>query len=167
MTTVITYSRTQSVTYVADNILKSLKDIIRLSGMDPTNFANDTQVNMRGIKAWLESEDLEKIILEIYSPATNELILRWDVEVSYSWSAGDGSFWTDTDQLRWAIQKAGVVPSTAKYDLLLRTKPGRPNVAGWSPAASRSTQGMVRQSLGSTIEHNGLGASASYWRQAS
>ena len=167
MTAVITYSRTQSVTYVADNILKSLKDIIRFSGMDPTNFANDAQINMRGIKAWLESEDLEQIILEIFDPTTNELILRWDIEVSYSWSAGDGNFWTDTDQLRWAIRKAGVAPSTAKYDLLLRTKPGRPNVEGWSPAVSRSTQGMLRQSLGSTVEHNGLGASAAYWRQAS
>ena len=124
MTTVITYSRTQSVTYVADNILKSLKDIIRLSGMDPTNFVNDTEINMRGIKAWLESEDLEKITLEIYDPASNNLILRWDIDVAYSWSAGDGNFWTDTDQLRWAIRKAGVAKTSAKYDLQLRTKPG-------------------------------------------
>lgn len=167
MTSVITYSRTQSVTYVADNILKSLKDIIRLSGMDPTNLVNDTEINMRGIKAWLESEDLEKITLEIYDPKTNDLILRWDIDVNYSWSAGDGNFWTDTDQLRWAIRKAGVAPISAKYDLLLRTKPGRPDVPGWSRTTARSTDGMVRQSLGSTIEHNGLGATASYWRQAS
>lgn len=167
MTAVITYSRTQTVTYVADNILKSLKDIIRLSGMDPTNFVNDTAINMRGIKSWLETEDLEKVILEIYSPTSDALILRWDVDVNYSWSSGDGSFWTDTEQLKWAIRKAGVAPSSAKYGLLLRTKPGRPDVVGWSPATTRSTDGMVRQSLGSTIEHNGLGASASYWRQAS
>lgn len=167
MTTVVTYSRTQSVTYVADNILKSLKDIIRLSGMDPTNFVNDTEINMRGIKAWLESEDLEKITLEIYDPATNDLILRWDIDVNYGWSSGDGNFWTDTDQLRWAIRKAGVAPASAKYDLLLRTKPGRPDVPGWHRTTARSTVGMVRQSLGSTIEHNGLGATASYWRQAS
>ncbi len=30
------YSHTHSVTYVAENILKSLKDIIRLSGLDPS-----------------------------------------------------------------------------------------------------------------------------------
>ncbi|MCF7701596.1 HORMA domain containing protein [Loktanella sp. M215] len=167
MTAVITYSHTQSVTYVADNILKSLKDIIRLSGMDPTNFVNDTEVNMRGIKTWLDSEDLEKITLEIYNPSTNGLILRWDIEVSYSWTSGDGNFWTDTDQLRWAIRKAGVAPENARYDLLLRTKPGRRDVQGWYTTTARSTEGMVRQSLGSTIEHNGLGASASYWRQAS
>lgn len=167
MTSVATYSRTHSVTYVADNILKSLKDIIRMSGMDPTNFVNNTEINIRGLKAWLESEDLEKIYLEISNPATGALILRWDIAVNYSWSNGDGTFWTDTDQLRWHIRKAGVAPANAKYELLLKTKPGRPDVAGWTKASARSTDGMVRQSLGSTIEHNGLGASASYWRQSS
>jgi Bacterial HORMA domain 2 len=37
MTSVAVYSYTHSVTYVADNILKSFKDIIRLSGLDPSN----------------------------------------------------------------------------------------------------------------------------------
>lgn len=167
MTGVFTYNRTHSVTYVADNILKSLKDIIRESGMDPTRFVNDTEVNMRGIKAWLESEHLERITLEIFNPATDGLIKRWDIEVRYDWSSGDATFWTDTEQLKWAIKKAGVAPSTAKYDLIVRTKSGRPVVTGWSSCSYRSTDGMVRQSLGSTIEHSGLGASAAYWRKAS
>jgi len=167
MTSVITYSRTQSVTYVADNVLKSLKDIIRESGMDPSKFVNDTEVNMRGIKTWLASEHLERITLEIYNPSTDKLIRRWDIEVRYDWSSGDATFWTDTEQLKWAIKKAGIAPSSAKYDLILHNKTGRPNVSGWSPCNYRSTDGMVRQSLGSTIEHNGLGASASYWRNAS
>ena len=76
-----------------------------------------------------------------------------------------GSFWTDTGQLKYAIRKAGVAPSTARYRLLMDNKPERPDVDGWSPASYRSTAGMVRQSLGSTIEHSGLGASAAYWRK--
>ena len=167
MTSVITYSRTQSVTYVADNILKSLKDIIRESGMNPTKFVNDSDVNMRGLKTWLESEHLERITLEVYNPTTDRLITRWDIDVRYDWSSGDASFWTDTEQLKWAIRKAGVAPSSAEYDLILHNKAGRPDVSGWSACGYRSTDGMVRQSLGSTIEHNGLGASASYWRKAS
>jgi hypothetical protein len=39
-------------------------------------------------------------------------------------------------------------------------------VDGWSSTTLRSTQNMVKQSLGSTIEHNGLGANTSYWRMA-
>lgn len=40
MSTVATCSYTHSVTYVTDNILKSLKDIILLSGLDPEHFAD-------------------------------------------------------------------------------------------------------------------------------
>jgi hypothetical protein len=38
-TTVSVNTYTHSVTYVADNILKSIKDIIRLSGLNPAKFA--------------------------------------------------------------------------------------------------------------------------------
>ena len=167
MTRVITYSRTQSVTYVADNILKSIKDIIRKSGMDPASFINNTNVHMRGLRAWLESEHLKSITLEIYNPTTSKLITRWDIDICYDWSSGEATFWTDTEQLKWAISKAGVVPSRAKYCFILSNHDGYPKVAGWSTCNYRSTNGMVQQCLGSTIEHNGLGASASYWRKAS
>ena len=91
--------------------------------MDPTNFVNNAQINMRGIKAWLESEDLKQVILEIFNPILERTDPQMDIDVRYSWLAGDGNFWTDTDQLRCAIRKASIAPSTAKYDLLLRTNP--------------------------------------------
>jgi Bacterial HORMA domain 2 len=166
MTSVAVYSYTHSVTYVADNILMSLKDIIRLSGLDPSSFAGDWQTNMLAVNTWLATGDLRKVSLEIYDPRTDALIIRWDIDIAYEWTGGDGSFWTDTDQLKYAIRKAGIAPSDARYRLLLDTKPGRPDVIGWSKANYRSTDGTVRQSLGSTIEHSGLGASTSYLRRA-
>ena len=51
MTTVSAYSYTHSVTYVADNVLKSLKDIIRLSGMDPTKLTNEWESTHRDRKS--------------------------------------------------------------------------------------------------------------------
>lgn len=164
MSAVATYSYTHSVTYVADNILKSLKDIIRLSGLDPAAFVDDWASNLNAVKTWLDSGHLEKIVLEIYNSSTGALIIRWDIEVVYSWASGDGSFWTDTEQLKYAIRKAGVLPSQAKYSLLMKTKPGRPDVSGWGTGTYRSTDGMVKQSLGSTVEHSGLGAQTAYWR---
>ena len=165
MTTVVTYSYTHSVTYVADNILKSLKDIIRLSGLDPSSLVSDHASNMRALETWLSSGDLEKVILEIYNPNTNGLIIRWDIDIVYNWSGSSGSFWTDTEQLKYAILKTGINPSEAEYNLLLKHKPGAPAVAGWSSTNYRSTEGMIRQSLGSTIDHSGLGANTSYWRK--
>lgn len=165
MTNVVTYSYTHSVTYVADNILKSLKDIIRLSGLDPSALVSTHASNMRALETWLNSGDLEKVVLEIYNPNTNALIIRWDIDIVYSWSSDSGSFWTDTEQLKYAIRKAGLSPSDAKYNLLIKHKPGAPSVDGWSSTTYRSTEGMVKQTLGSTIEHSGLGANTAYWRK--
>jgi len=165
MSTVAVYSYTHSVTYVTDNILKSLKDIIRLSGLEPSNFVNNWESYNRAICSWLESEHLEQVILEIYDPETDNLILRWDIDIVYSWSQGAGNFWTDTDQLRYHIEKAGIAPSQANYEILLQTKNGCPDVEGWGSGRYRSTNGMIKQSLGSTIEHSGLAANAGYWRR--
>ncbi len=165
MTSVTVNTYTHSVTYVADNILKSLKDIVRLSGLDPSKLVDGWESNMLALRTWLDSGDLQRVILEIYDPRTDALITRWDIDIVYNWSSGDGSFWTDTEQLKYAIRKSGVAPSAASYRLLMDNKPGRPAVPGWSSTTYRSTSGMVRQSLGSTIEHSGLGGSAAYWSQ--
>ncbi len=79
MTIVSTYSHTHSVVYVADNILKSLKDIIRLSGLQPEKFADDWEVNRRGIAAWLESAHLELVILEILGPSCSVWMRRTSI----------------------------------------------------------------------------------------
>lgn len=164
MTTVSAYSYTHSVTYVADNVLKSLKDIIRMSGMDPSKLANEWESTHLAIRTWLGTQHLEKVVLEVYNPLNNALVLRWDIDIVYQWSGSDGVFYTDTDQLRYHITKAGVAPASANYDILLKNKPGRPDVVGWGTGSYRATDAMVRQSLGSTIEHSGLGANAAYWR---
>ena len=165
MTTVAVNTYARSVTYVSDNILKSFKDIIRLSGLNPNRLVADWEVLMRGLETWLETSHLEKIVLEIFNPSTGKLVGRWDIDVVYDWS-GDGGFWIDTNQIKYHIQKAGLVPNSAAYRIVVENKAGYPSVEGWSPTSLRSTDGFVRQSLGPTIGHNGLGGDAAYWRQA-
>ena len=169
MSTFVTVNAyTHSVTYVTDNILRSLQDIVRLSGLNPSQISEEWEVLERGIKTWIESKHLETIVLEVYNPATNVLIGRWDIDIAYDWSGdGGGRFWVDTEQIRTAIKKAGVWPGSGKYNIICKTKSGRANVAGWSTTSFRSTAGMIKQSLGTTIEHSGLGAGASYYRKVS
>lgn len=165
MSAVAVYSYTQSVVYVADNILKSLKDIVRLSGLDPQKLVGDWGVLLRGISTWIESRHLEAVILEIYDPKTDTLVKRWDVGISYTWDISAGTFWTDTEQLKTAIRKAGLSPSEADYRVVVTRSAGYAQVDGWSNTTLRSTAGMVKQSLGTTVEHNGLSANAGYWRK--
>jgi len=166
MTSVSVNTYTHSVTYVADNILKNMKDIIRLSGLDPANLVDSWESTMKALQAWLGSRHLETVVLEIFDPSTDVLLGRWDIDVIYTTGAGEGGFWADTEQIKYHIRKAGLAPSEASYRLLLQNKVGRPDVEGWTVAQYRSTGGFVRQSLGSTIEHNGLGASTAYWRKS-
>ena len=49
MTSVTVNTYTHSVTYLADNILKSFKDVIRLSGLDPGRLVADWETNMRAL----------------------------------------------------------------------------------------------------------------------
>jgi Bacterial HORMA domain 2 len=154
-----------SVTYVTDNILRSLQDIVRLSGLNPGRISSDWETLERGISTWIGSQHLEKIVLEAYNPKNNELIGRWDIEIAYGWTGDDGRFWVDTDQIRMAILKAGVWPVESEYRIVCINKDGRADVQGWSSTSLRSTAGMVKQSLGTTVEHNGLGANASYYRK--
>jgi hypothetical protein len=166
MTSVSVYTYTHSVTYVADNILTTLKNILVLSGLDPRDLVNSRESKMRAIKAWLNSQHLEKVVLEVFDPRTQSLLGRFDIEIAYNWNGdSSASFWADTDQIRYALKKAGVLPGTARYSVILVLKPGAPSVEGWSACDFRSTAGFARQSLGTTIEHNGLGAATSHWRK--
>ena len=76
-------TRTHSITYVTDKLLTSLKNIIRLSGLNPGNLSADWQILERGIKRWLETEHLQHLHLEVYDPKTNKLVGRWDFEIFY------------------------------------------------------------------------------------
>lgn len=167
MSTVVTVNTyTHSVTYVTDKLLKSIKDIIRLSGLDPSKFVDDWGCMERGIKTWLDSHDLETVALEVYEPKTDKLVGRWDFEISYGF-AGDGSFFVDPDVIKYHIRKQGAIPTACKYRILTTTKLGRPDVQGWTKATFRSTDGFVRQSIGTTIDGSGLSTSGAYWRKAS
>jgi hypothetical protein len=157
-------SYTHAVTYVADNILKSLKDILLYSGLDPGKLATDHAVLHEGISTWIESGHLRTIVLEVFDPSRDKLVGRWDIHVSYEWTHGDGQFWTDTDMIRFAIKKAGLLPSSAAYRIVVDNATGRPHVSGWSSTTFRSTAGMVAQRIGTTIEASGLSGGISYYR---
>jgi hypothetical protein len=165
-TFVVVNTYAYSVTYVTGKILNSIKNIIRLSGLSPEKLIDEWAILERGIMTWLSGEFLEEIHLEVYSPVTDALIGRWDFEIFYGYT-GDGAFWVDPDAIKYHIKKAGVWPSSCEYRIVVTTKPGRPDVAGWRTTTLHSTDGFVRQSIGTTIDGSGLSAGTGYWRKVS
>src|SRR5260370_316456 len=131
-------THTHVITYLTEMMLYSLGNIIRDSGLDMERFA-DNRVNYeRGIKEWLTSGHLEKVILEVFDPATAALVRRWDFELEVD-GDGDLGFWFDGADIRYHLLKSGKIPSKCGYALIVATKPGRPDVAGWTPCTLRDT----------------------------
>ncbi|SFP80371.1 HORMA domain containing protein [Parafilimonas terrae] len=155
---------THSVTYVTDQMLRSLKYIIVNTGLNPENFVGEWSSYELAVKTWLQSRHLKKVVLEVVSPAGN-LVTRTDFDIDYSYGDGEGSMWVDTDALKFAIAKFGIYPSSCTYNIKLLNSPGRPDVEGWGACTFLSTEGYIKQSLGTTIGTNSIGASASYWRK--
>jgi hypothetical protein len=164
-TLVVANTYAHTVTYITDKMLRSLLFIIRESGLDPAKFAGDWEWMERGIRTWLGTKDLERVILEVFSSGSDRLIGRWDFDIAYGYGEdGADGMWVDTDAVRYAIRKAGFWPSECNYRLVVTTKPGRPDVAGWGTITLRSTAGFTRHSIGTTIGAVGVGASTAYWK---
>ena len=158
---------THSVTYITAKMLHSLKFIIRESGLDPTKFVGDWELTERGIRAWLESQDLQSVVLEVFEPRYSGLVGRWDFDIVYGYgSHGDGAMWVDTDAIRHAIKKAGYWTNECEYRLVVVTTAGAPDVPGWSDTVLRSTDGFIRHGIGTTIGATGAGTATAYWRRS-
>jgi hypothetical protein len=157
---------THAVTYVTDKLLTSIKTIVRLSGLTPDKLTNQWTVLERGVNAWLQSRDLEELHLEVYHPVTDTLIGRWDFAIFYGFQ-GDGAFWVDPDAIKYHIAKQGIWPGSCEYRIVATTKPGRPDVQGWSRTTLRSTSGFVKQGIGTSVNGSGLSAGTGYWRKTS
>jgi Bacterial HORMA domain 2 len=158
-----TYANT--VTFVTEKLIRSLRYVITTTGLDPNKLVGDWKSYELAIQTWLTSGHLRVVTLEIVTPAL-VLATRLDIEVSYSYGSGEGSMWVDTDALKYAIAKFGVLPVSCTYNIKIENAPGRPDVIGWGPGTYLSTEGFVKQGLGTTIGTSSIGAQASYWRKS-
>jgi hypothetical protein len=159
MTSVAVNTYTHSVTYVADNILKSFKDIIRLSGLDPAKFVDDWECEHAGAQDVAGTGDLESVVLEVFNPKTDALIVRWDIDVVYGWSpatavSGPTPSSSNTTSARPALRRA----RRQLRHPAAEQSPAAPTWTAGEGQPIRSTDGMVRHSLGSTIEHTASAA---------
>lgn len=159
-----TYSRVHVVTYITDKMLLSLGNIIRDSGLSMHSFVQQRGNYENGIKAWLTSGHLEKVILEVFDPKTNALLKRWDFDLVVD-GDGDLGFWFDPEDIRYHLLKAGKAPSQCSYAIIVVTKPGRPDVSGWSRCELRDTTKLRQFCLGTTIAASNTATRTSYWRQ--
>lgn len=169
MTSVAVNVTTHTSTWVATNMLRSLKQIIRDCGLSIARMAEQWEVLERGVAAWLESGHLEALVLEVFDPAdrVDDRRGRFDFTIDYRYyTDGDGDLWLDPETVRRTIIKSGSYPARCDYRFVASTTAGRPAVAGWSSTTLRSTDGFDRHTVGTAIGGGSVGAALAYYRRA-
>ncbi|GAC1659879.1 MAG: hypothetical protein NVS9B15_23430 [Acidobacteriaceae bacterium] len=163
-TTTFSYNRTHSVTFMADSMRNVLREVIRESGLSPEKLMDDWDDITRGMRTWIESGHLEKIVIEFYKPGASSVSARWDFPMIYSGSGPDDDMWLDKNYLRQIIAKAARPSAQDAYRVLLKLAPGSPDVNGFSFVPFLSTSQLTSYSGGTVVATGHLTASATYWR---
>ncbi len=162
---------TYATTHVATNMLRSMKQIIRESGLSVSKIQSDWAVLEAGVATWLNSRHLRGLVLEVYDPgkqAGADLVGRFDFTIDYGYYGDrDGDLWLDPDTVSYAVRKNGSYPARCAYRLIADTAAGYPPVDGWSTTTFRSTAGFTRHSVGTAIGGGSLGAGLSYYSRSS
>lgn len=158
------YTRAHSITFLADSMRNVLREVIRESGLSPEKLMDDWDLIARGIRAWIESGHLEKIVIEFFHPGSASANARWDFPITHSGSGVDDDMWLDKAYLRQIIAKSARPSPNDAYRILLHNKPGRPEVNGFISCEYLSTDGLSAYSAGTVVATTHLTAAATYWR---
>lgn len=169
MSTVHVGSHTHTATYVATNLLRSLRQLLTAAGLDPGKFMSSWSLWEDGVAHWLSQRSLESLVLEIYDPAdaVNDFRGRFDFTLDYSYG-GDGDLWIDPDTIAFTVMKSGSYPSSCRYRLVATTASWAtdPPTGTWILVSLRSTEGFTRHNVGTSVAGGSTAASLSYYRKA-
>ncbi len=158
------FAQTHSIVFLSDNLRNTLREVIREYGLDPNALMQEWPTIERGIRVWLGSGHLNKVVVEFFRPGASEASARWDLPVRYTGSGVDDDMWLDKAYLRQLIVKAARPSLDCKYRILLCTDPGAASVSGFTDCTFLSTGSLAARHSGTVIATGHMTAGATYWR---
>lgn len=158
------FTKSQSVIFFSDSMRIALRELIRENGLDPDKLMQEWSTIQRGVRTWLGTGHLNKVVVEFYRPLSSEAAARWDFPVSYSGSGVEDDMWLDKDYLRKLIAKAARPTKDCTYRIVLCTDPGAEDVSGFSSCSFLSTGQLSARQAGTVIATGHMTAGVTYWR---
>jgi len=158
------FTQTHSIVFLSDNLRNTLREVIRENGLSPEKLMQEWGTIEKGIRTWLESGHLNRIVVEFFKPGAAAASARWDFPVGYTGSGVDDDMWLDKAYLRQLIAKAARPTWDCTYRILLCTNPGAPVVPGLSCCSFLSTGQLSARQGGTVIATRHMTAGATYWR---
>ena len=158
------YLRSHSINFFSDSMRIALRELIRENGLDPDKLMQEWSTIQSGVRKWLDSGHLKKIVVEFYQPGASMASARWDFPVTYSGSGVDDDMWLDKDYLRRLIAKSARPTSDCTYRIVLCKDAGAPFVEGFRDCTFLSTGQLSARQAGTVIATGHLTAGITYWR---
>ncbi len=158
------YSQTHSIVFLSDNLRNTLREVIRENGISPQKLMQDWETIERGIQTWLQSGDLNNIVVEFFKPGAMVASARWEFPIVYAGSGVDDDMWLDTAYLQQLIAKSARPTTDCTYRIILCTDATAPNVAGFTQCTFLSTGQLAARQAGTVIATSHMTAGATYWR---
>lgn len=117
-TSVSTYTRTQTATYLTDVVMGAIADILADLKIDVTLLYRDWKQDEAAIAAWIEEESLQQVVLECQQPnGTVAPIIEFPVAYTTT-GKGDATFTADRAALARYRAKLERVPAGTTYGLI-------------------------------------------------
>lgn len=160
----LTYARTQTAIYVSDKMRSLIRTLILNYGFDPQKLMDAWSGWVHeAARAWMETGDLQKFVIEFYQPGAANASARWDFPIRYDGKDID-QMWIDTDFLHGSVAKAARPPAGCTYRILLVPRLGARDLPGMSDAAFLGLSGLTAREAGTIIGTPDIMASATYYR---
>lgn len=138
-TSVSTYSRTQTATYLTDVVMGTIADILADLKIDVTVLYRDWNQDEAAIAAWIEEESLQQVVLECHQP-NGKVAPIIEFPVAYTAAGkGDATFTADRAALARYRAKLERVPPGTTYTLFCTFRKARTPQPGWGPGTRAST----------------------------
>jgi hypothetical protein len=150
--------------FLSDNLRNTLREVIRENGISPQKLMQDWETIECGILTWLQSGDLNNIVVEFFKPGASVASARWEFPIGYAGSGVDDDMWLDRAYLRQLIAKSARPTTDCTYRIILCTDATAPNIPGFSHCPFLSTGQLAARQAGTVIATGHMTAGATYWR---
>jgi len=158
------YTQVHSIVFLTDNLLNTLREVIRENGISPHKLMQDWETIEHGMGTWLQSGHLTKVVVEFFMPNSDAAAAVWELPIGYDGSGVEDDMWLDKAYLRQLIAKSRRPPSDCDYRILLCTKSGAPDVKGFSSTSFRATSHLTARQAGTVIATGHMTAGVTYWK---
>lgn len=153
----------RSMVYVANEITRLFLDIVSQRGLSLDELTEQLDTITAGLRTWIAGHWLTHAVLELYDPATDELMQCVDLGLAYHAQRDTAErFDTAIDQVRETLGDE-TLDAAIRYRVVVQLTDGAPSLPGWEATSFRERGHLQRTPLGDVIDTVGIGVELEYW----